>query len=74
MSPRWGLDTKTDWPTDRQSQYDFDYVTVLRRQLEGWEVGVRWLPACEDVIPGAEERPLLEDVTKQRNEHRGWEH
>jgi hypothetical protein len=33
-----------------------DYETVLRRQL-----------ACEDVSPGAEERPLLEDVTKQRD-------
>jgi hypothetical protein len=31
---------------------------------------VRWPPACEDVSPGAEERPLLEDVTKQRSEDR----
>jgi hypothetical protein len=29
---------------------------------------VRWPSACEDVRPGAEERPLLEDVTKQRSE------
>jgi hypothetical protein len=35
---------------------------------------VRWPPACEDVSPGAEERPLLEDVTKQRSEGRDWEH
>jgi hypothetical protein len=28
------------------------------------------LPACEEVSPGAEESPLLEDVTKQRNEDR----
>jgi hypothetical protein len=32
------------------------------------EAGVRWPPACENVRPAAEERPLLEDVTKQRNE------
>jgi hypothetical protein len=31
-------------------------------------VGVRWLPACEDVSPGAEEHPLLEDTTKQHSE------
>jgi hypothetical protein len=40
------------------------------RQLEEQEVGVRWSPACEDVSPEAEERPLLEAVTKQRNEDR----
>jgi hypothetical protein len=43
---------------------------VLRRQLEEWEVGVIWPPACEDVRPGAEERPLLEDVTKQHSDDR----
>jgi hypothetical protein len=26
-------------------------------------------PACVDVIPGAEELPLLEDVTEQRNKN-----
>jgi hypothetical protein len=31
---------------------------------------MRWPPACEDVCPGAEKRPLLEDVTKQRSEDR----
>jgi hypothetical protein len=25
ISPRWGLDTKTDLLTDCQSQYDFDF-------------------------------------------------
>jgi hypothetical protein len=45
-----------------------------RGQLEGlekseeWEVVVRWSPACEDVSLRAEERPLLEDVTKQSSE------
>lgn len=32
---------------------------------------MRWLPALEDVSLGAEELPLLEDVTKQRSEDFG---
>jgi hypothetical protein len=38
-----GLDTKTYWLTDRQSQcdFDFDYGTILWRQLEEQEVHVR---------------------------------
>jgi hypothetical protein len=40
--------------------------TVLRRQLEEEEVGVRWPTACEDASQEAEESPLLEDVSKQR--------
>jgi hypothetical protein len=32
---------------------------------------MRWLPALEDVSLGAEELPLLEDVTKQSSEDRG---
>jgi hypothetical protein len=32
-------------------------------QLQVYEVGVRWSSACEDMGPGAEEHPLLEDVT-----------
>jgi hypothetical protein len=35
-----------------------------------YKAGVRWSPACEDVSPGAEERPLLEAVTKQGD----WKH
>jgi hypothetical protein len=31
---------------------------------------VRWSPACEDMNPAAEERPLLEGVTNQRSEDR----
>jgi hypothetical protein len=31
---------------------------------------VSWPPACEDVSPGAENHPLLEEVTKQRSEDR----
>lgn len=38
---------------------------------EEWEVGVRWPPAYEGVSLGAEERPLLEDVTKN-NEDSDW--
>jgi hypothetical protein len=34
---------------------------------------VRWLPACDDGSTGPEERPLLEDVTKQRSEDRDKE-
>jgi hypothetical protein len=42
-------------------------------QLEEEKDGVRWPPACEDVIPVAEERSLLEDVTKQSSQYRDWE-
>lgn len=45
------------------------YEIVLRRQLEEQEACVRWLPACNDVSPGAEEYQLVEDVTKQHSEH-----
>jgi hypothetical protein len=38
------------------------------------EVSVRCLPACEEMSLGAEERPLLEDVTKQSSENRDREH
>jgi hypothetical protein len=31
---------------------------------------MKWAPACEDVNPEAQERPLLEAVTKQRSEGR----
>jgi hypothetical protein len=31
-------------------------------------LGVRRPPACEDMSPKEEERPLLEDVTKQNSE------
>jgi hypothetical protein len=33
---------------------------------------VRWPTACENVSPGAEERPLFGDVTAQRSEDRDW--
>jgi hypothetical protein len=46
------------------------YERALRWLLQEWEIGKRWRPARKDVSPGAEERPLLEDVTKQRSEDR----
>jgi hypothetical protein len=47
-----GLDTKTYWLTDRQSQCDFDFDlnnSPLWGSLwsEAWEVGVRWPSAGE---------------------------
>jgi hypothetical protein len=35
---------------------------------------VRWPPASVDVSPGAVDRPLLEDVTKQCSEFHNGEH
>jgi hypothetical protein len=35
---------------------------------------VRWTPAYENMSPEAEERPLLEAVTKHRSEDSDWEH
>jgi hypothetical protein len=63
------LDTKTYWLTDSQSQCDFDFdFTRQSWDSSQKEVGVRWPPACEDVSPGAEDRRLLADVSKQRSE------
>jgi hypothetical protein len=70
-------DIKTYWLTDRQSQYDFDFDFVLRASVETteeYEIDVLWPPACENVSPEAEERPLLEAVTKQHSDDRDWEH
>jgi hypothetical protein len=47
---------------------------VLRWQLEEYDSGTRWLPACKDLSMGAEDHPLLEDVTKQHSEGGDWEH
>jgi hypothetical protein len=38
------------------------------------EVGVWWPPDYEDLSQEAEERPLLEEVTRQSSEDRDWEH
>jgi hypothetical protein len=73
---KMGLDAKTywltDWLTDCKSQCEPG--RALRRQLEEYEVGVRRPPVCEDVSPEAEERLLLEDITKQSSADRDWEH
>jgi hypothetical protein len=44
--------------------------STRRSQQSGYEAGVKWSQAREDVSPEAEERPLLEAITKQRD----WEH
>jgi hypothetical protein len=53
MSPRWELDTKTDWLTDRQSQCDFDLKVQFLRQCSNIQVsrkpGEYKRSACEDV-------------------------
>jgi hypothetical protein len=41
------------------TRFSCHYRRVLRQQLEEEEVGVNWPPACEDVSPGAGERPLV---------------
>jgi hypothetical protein len=41
----------------------------LKWHLEDLEVGVGWLSACRYVSPGAAERPLLEDFTKQHSQY-----
>jgi hypothetical protein len=28
LGPRWGLDTKIDWPTDRRSWHDIDLIPI----------------------------------------------
>jgi hypothetical protein len=37
--PRWLPDTKIDWPTDRRSQYNFDYREYGRRDPSRWPRG-----------------------------------
>jgi hypothetical protein len=60
------------WRQDRLAEWSsvVTQLWLLVSLLEEYEVGVRWPPACEDVSPGAKERPLLEAVTKQRSEDR----
>jgi hypothetical protein len=33
MGPRWGPDTKTNWATDRRSQYNFNFNFNLPRDV-----------------------------------------
>jgi hypothetical protein len=56
----WGSQQQFIRPTGRDS------LEAAVRRVGGW---------CEMAAsPEAEERPLLEDVTKQSNEDRDWEH
>jgi hypothetical protein len=50
-----GLDTKTYWLTDRQSQCDFDLSLVVRQS-----------PASKGVNTEAEEAMALEAVTRRQ--------
>jgi hypothetical protein len=54
------------------SLYNEDQLSL--RESPETEVGAKCPPTCEDVSPEEDERPLLEDVTKQRSEDRDWEH
>jgi hypothetical protein len=45
----------------------WDSPETAVRRVGGW---CEMPPACKVVIQGAEERPLLKDVTKQRSEDR----
>jgi hypothetical protein len=51
--------------------YNEDQLSL--RESPETAVGVRWPSVCENVSPEEEERPLLEDITKQRSEDRDWE-
>jgi hypothetical protein len=61
-----GLETKTYWLTDRQSQCDFDLIT--RESWDGCYKSRRLVwdgrQSARTLSPRTEERPLLEDVTK----------
>jgi hypothetical protein len=35
---------------------------------------VKWPSACEDMSPGMEECPLLEDISQQHSEDCDWKH
>jgi hypothetical protein len=34
--PRWVPDTKTDWPTDCRSYYNFDFDSFLKIVVTNW--------------------------------------
>jgi hypothetical protein len=69
-----GLGAKMNWlAVNRQSWSNWFWLSPETAVRE-YEVGVTRPPACEDVSLEAEERPLLEDVTKRGNEYGDWEH
>jgi hypothetical protein len=42
---------------------------VLRQQLEEYEVGVRWPPACEDVCMGAGDHLLVKTQQTEKAQY-----
>jgi hypothetical protein len=42
MGSRWESDTKTDWPTDRRSQHNFNFNGSLNRELLQLKDGTVW--------------------------------
>jgi hypothetical protein len=69
------LDTKNYWLTDRQLQCDFDFWLWIWLLRESPETALRKVgDSCEmdaslrGLSTGAEERPLLGNVTQQRSE------
>jgi hypothetical protein len=84
-----GLDTKTYWMTDRQSQCDFDSdfdkdqlpsAVSQSRERERERVLRQSVESCcscgggQFGNPEEGERSLLEAATKQRSEDHDWEH
>jgi hypothetical protein len=64
--PRLHKESALSWPVQFSSAQELtaEGSTSCSQQSQN-EVGVRWSPACQEVSPEAEERPLLEAVTKQ---------
>jgi hypothetical protein len=59
--PRWESDTKTDWPTDRRSQGNFDFDLVAHKfEADTEQAGPRSRPL--DLYLGG-------DVIKSSSEH-----
>jgi hypothetical protein len=61
--PQMGLDTKTDWPTDRRSQRDSDsgsaVGTATGYGLEDRAGGVRVLGRAKNILFSMSSRPVL---------------
>jgi hypothetical protein len=55
LSPKCVLDTKTDWPTDRQSQHNFECVSCEKWEASSWGRG-----QCGNPEEG--ERPSLKPL------------
>jgi hypothetical protein len=76
LSPRWGLTPRLTNRLTVGCNVTLILISTCG-SLEKFalsEAGVRWPPACEEVSPQAEQRPLLENFTKQSSKDRVWEH